>query len=138
MPLLGLTIGFVAGMIFCRPIHVNRTLAYETALQNTGLGMTMIAIAYPNGDEGSKYVQVPLVYTFFQIAWGLCLSIGHRIYFRVKRRTQDEYELGESPQTEESKDAKDGSKQLQYDNTAMEICDGGTKVEKVKNGLNHR
>jgi len=75
MPLIGFLIGFILALIFCQGHPQRLAIGLETGVQNTTLALTVVAVSFPNSYEASYYSQYIIIYTTWQVVFGIAAVI---------------------------------------------------------------
>ena len=84
MPLIGFVIGFVLAAIFCLKQPQRMAIGFETGIQNTALALTIISTSFDTAYMASFYSQFAILYTTFQVVFGIGSVVASIVYFWVR------------------------------------------------------
>jgi len=84
LPVIGFVLGFIFAMILCQGHKQRLAVGFETGVQNTALALTVIAFTFEDSYEKSYWSQFILIYTTFQLVFGIGGVFFIWIYNRIR------------------------------------------------------
>ena len=94
LPLIGYALGFIVSKIFCQTYRVARTVGFETGVQNLGLAISLVLLAYSPVMASQMLICLTLI-GIGSIVSALLVIAAFKIYNKivVKREPEQIYTL---------------------------------------------
>jgi len=89
LPIMGITLGYIAAWIFQLRPMIRRTIAIECGIQNVGTALAIVSLSYPYHQLREVWL-FPFLYAFSMLGVCIVMSLTYQMYKRTNPYDEDE------------------------------------------------